>query len=176
MITVNGDLHPVEFMVTLAHELAHFDVYRHYGRSRSIKPHGAEWKQVFRQYIAGMIEDSLGNEGSREFRESGEAGIAKVVTGDYLGDAVRRALERCYFGRERIASTPCGELKRALSDGRSGDLIRVEDLLEGQVFEIRNGRRFVKGPKLRTRYRCKEFGTKRIYTVHGLAEVTEILQ
>ena len=41
-ITINNNLNPYRFLLTLVHEIAHFDAFLNYGRT--IKPHGKEWK------------------------------------------------------------------------------------------------------------------------------------
>lgn len=41
-ITVNANLNPYRFLITLIHEIAHFLAFKKYGRY--IKPHGKEWK------------------------------------------------------------------------------------------------------------------------------------
>ena len=43
-ITVNSNLNEYRFLITLIHEIAHFEAYKTYGRF--IKPHGVEWKQT----------------------------------------------------------------------------------------------------------------------------------
>ena len=47
-ITINSNLNKYRFLVTLIHEVAHFETYKEYGRT--IKPHGVEWKRTF-QYL-----------------------------------------------------------------------------------------------------------------------------
>ncbi|MCB0399551.1 MAG: SprT-like domain-containing protein, partial [Winogradskyella sp.] len=41
-ITVNANLNAYRFLITLVHEIAHFEAFTKYGRF--IKPHGKEWK------------------------------------------------------------------------------------------------------------------------------------
>ena len=48
-ITVNGTLEPQLFFFVLTHELAHLIAFEKYGRR--ISPHGAEWKQTFREML-----------------------------------------------------------------------------------------------------------------------------
>ncbi|MGD1981060.1 MAG: SprT-like domain-containing protein, partial [Flavobacteriaceae bacterium] len=45
-ITINHTLNPYRFLITLIHELAHYQVYKTNGFN--IKPHGEEWKNSFR--------------------------------------------------------------------------------------------------------------------------------
>ena len=46
-ITINNNLNPFQFLLTLIHEIAHHTTFEKYGR---IRPHGKEWKQQF-QYL-----------------------------------------------------------------------------------------------------------------------------
>lgn len=158
-ISINRGLSPIEFFVTLAHELAHHDIQgkgqkgkrQKWGKKNRILPHGVEWKEIFRRYIVDIIE----------------SGIVEVEVSD--------ALRKCYLERERIATSPCMEIKKHLEGDLEDKVLRVHDLEEGEEFILRNGRVFIRGSKLRTRYRCKELNTGKIYTVHGLAAVVKKL-
>ena len=44
-ITINSNLNSYRFLITLIHEIAHYEAYKQYGRF--IKPHGIEWKRSF---------------------------------------------------------------------------------------------------------------------------------
>lgn len=146
-ISINHNLHPVEFIITLAHEIAHYDVFRDY-RKRKM-PHGEEWKDRFRALL-------------REIVESGA-----------LTTEVNDAIMRCYFLREGIASSSCMQLKKVLEMGEEKRVLRVADLSEGEQFMLRNGKAFIKGERIRVRYRCTEVESGRIFTVHPLAEVVK---
>jgi len=147
-ISVNNNLHPIEFLITLAHELAHFDCYRRFSRRR--KPHGKEWKASFRSLLQEIIDSEV------------------------LSSDICDAIIRCYFLRERIASSPCALLKEELNDNNSERDDIVQDLEVGEVFELRNGRRFVKGERIRTRYKCKDLKNGKYYTIHPMAVITKI--
>jgi len=54
IITINGGLNKFEFLVTLIHEFAHLDVYEEFGRS--IRPHGEEWKDKYRELMIEYFE------------------------------------------------------------------------------------------------------------------------
>ena len=47
-ITINNNLNKYRFLITLVHEVAHFEAYKNYGRL--IKPHGLEWKRTFQHF------------------------------------------------------------------------------------------------------------------------------
>jgi len=52
-ITINSNLNSFKFLITLIHEIAHFEAYKHYGRF--IKPHGIEWKRSFQHLMLPFI-------------------------------------------------------------------------------------------------------------------------
>ena len=148
VITLNHDMHPVEFLITLAHEVAHFRIWKRFGRR--VRPHGEEWKNEFRGMLRQLIEARI------------------------LEPEVSRALVQCYFKRERIGSGGCEAMYRALGlAGENAQIARVADVPEGAEFTLRNGRTFIKGPKMRNRYRCSEKISGRIYSVHPMAEIRE---
>ena len=41
-ITINSNLNPYRFLITLIHEIAHYRVYKIF--EKKVKPHGKEWK------------------------------------------------------------------------------------------------------------------------------------
>lgn len=146
VITINHDLHPVQFTITFCHELAHYRARERYGPR--IRPHGPEWKHEFRLMLKELIESGL------------------------LAKEVAVAVHACYFKRESIASGSCEVLYRALGlAGGVEQVGHVSDVSEGEEFTLRNGRTFLRGPKVRTRFRCTDKRTGRIYSVHPLAEI-----
>jgi predicted SprT family Zn-dependent metalloprotease len=64
-ITINNDLSPQQFFMTLVHEIAHATTWNKY--RGSVKPHGVQWKSEFRNlmlpllkgYFPVSIEDAL---------------------------------------------------------------------------------------------------------------------
>ncbi|MFH0760823.1 MAG: hypothetical protein V2A67_04910 [Bacteroidota bacterium] len=150
MITLNRDMHPVEFMITLSHELAHYRAWKKYGRS--IRPHGEQWKHEFRWMLKELIESGV------------------------LKSEVSRAVYQCYFKRERIGSSAAEPILRVL--GKTGEYSgfkRVADVPEGTAFRLKNGKVLVKGKKLRSRFRCRDPKSGRDYSVSPMAEIAETL-
>ncbi len=147
-ISVNSDLHPVEFLITLAHEFAHAENHRLHGKR--VNPHGREWKSVFRNKLNELLGCS------------------------FIAETYKEAIIQCYFKRERIASSSCSEIRR-LIDSESGvePVVRLEDIPLGSIFRTGTGRLLKKGKKIRTRYKCRDIKTKRFYTVHPMAEIID---
>ncbi|TSA35121.1 MAG: hypothetical protein D4R64_10310 [Porphyromonadaceae bacterium] len=149
-ITVNHDLHPVEFLITLAHEIAHFRNWKKYGRR--VRPHGPAWRNEFRDLLVEVLKAGL------------------------LDRKIAAAIVQFYFKRKLIGSGSSEQLNRLL--GKTVEdigVLRVADLPEGTQFTLRNGKTFIKGRKLRKRYQCCDPVSSRIYSVHPMAEVKETI-
>lgn len=147
-ISVNHDLNPYAFLVTLVHEFAHLVTWNHHGGKA--KSHGKEWKSFFRQMMQPFFE----------------AGI--------FPEDIHAALDR-YLENPAAASCTDLELLRTLKKydpGHADGHITVEQLPEGALFILKGSRVFRKGPRLRKRYRCTELKTGRIYLFNPLAEVS----
>jgi hypothetical protein len=56
-ITINSNLNQYRFLITLVHEVAHFEAYQEYGRF--IKPHGKEWKRTFQHLMLPLINPNI---------------------------------------------------------------------------------------------------------------------
>jgi hypothetical protein len=148
-ISVNGNLNPYGFLITLLHELAHLLTFENHGRR--IQPHGKEWKLQFSNLLTWFMEK-------------------KVFPGD-----IESALQESI--RNPAAST-CGDLVllRALGryDKRREGVCLIEELPENSLFSISKGRIFKKGAKLRTRFKCQEVATGKWYLFSSVYEITVI--
>jgi hypothetical protein len=147
-ITLNHDLHPVEFLITLAHEIAHYRNWKKYGRR--VRPHGPEWRDAFRTMLVEVLK----------------AGIFEPE--------VAAAVVQLYFKRKLIGSGSSEQLNRLLGKtNEDSGVLHVADLPEGAKFRLRSGKTFIKGKRLRKRYQCRDTVSSRIYSVHPMAEVKE---
>lgn len=144
-ITVNNDLSSGEFLLTLVHELAHYRVFLDY--ERRVKPHGQEWKNTFRQLFAPHFS-------------------SEVYT-----EEQRRALAR-YF--QNVKSSSCYDANLLSSLRGEKDAITLESTPPNATFKLPNGMVLTKIKKMRTRYRCIEKSTGKIYSVHPLAEIVPL--
>lgn len=147
-ISVNRDLNPYAFLLTTAHEFAHLRTWRRY--RDSVKPHGREWQSAFRELMKPLLESGV------------------------FPPALRCELTN-YL--ERPAASTCSDLSlyRALmkfDQVKQGQVL--EDVMKGAIFHIRGGRRFVKGEKLRKRFKCMETSSGKTYLFHPLCEVTHV--
>lgn len=149
-ISVNGNLNPYAFLITLLHELAHLLTFEKWGNR--VASHGKEWKGVFGQLLAQFIEHNV-----------------------FPGD-IRQVLLQSL---QNPAASSCADedLLRTLKkydEKKPGAAQFVESLPEGSLFQTHDGRVFRKGEKLRKRYRCVEVKTKRVYLFSGVYEVESI--
>ena len=56
-ITVNYNLNKYAFLITLVHEIAHFDTWNTY--RQSVKPHGVEWKNAFKKLMSPFLREDV---------------------------------------------------------------------------------------------------------------------
>src|SRR6202046_5133263 len=56
-ISVNGNLNPYSFLITLIHELAHLVTFMEYGNQ--VQSHGREWKRVYRDMLKDFLSLSV---------------------------------------------------------------------------------------------------------------------
>lgn len=148
-ISVNSNLNPYNFLITLLHEIAHMMTFIKFG-SR-VTAHGREWQSNFR-----IVFSDFRNQGI--FPAELESKIAQHLN--------------------NVKATTCSdsELQRTLKayDVRQPDVKFVEEIpLNGQ-FKIKDGRTYRVIKKLRTRYYCLELETNRFFYVPALLEVKEI--
>lgn len=150
-ITVNGDMNPWAFLITLVHELAHYVVWIDtQDRKRRPQPHGTQWKQAFRELMQPFM-------------------VPHIIPPPVLFPLA------AYLKNPRASTSADQELARVLkSFDNKPERIHLEDLPAGAVFSLANGMVFRKGEKLRTRYTCTCQRTRRIYRVSSLAEVTPV--
>lgn len=144
-ITINHDLNPYTFLITFIHELAHLLVFEQY--KNKVVPHGKEWKNEYKKL---MVEFFKLNVFPQDLQKA-------------LGDSVQNAKASTFSELE---------LSRLLKnyDKPNGE-IHLETLPAETVFVIHNGKKFVKGKKLRKRYQCRNLQNNRIYLFHPLTPV-----
>jgi SprT protein len=148
-ISVNGNLNPYAFLITLLHELAHLLTFENCGNR--VSAHGKEWKALFGQLLAQFIEQNVF-----------PADIKTVLLQSLHNPAASSCAD------ENLLRT----LK--LYDENKGNAHFVESLPEGALFKTGDGRIFQKGQKMRKRFRCLEVATKRMYLFSPVYEVEVI--
>jgi len=138
LITVNSNLNPYQFLLTLLHEYAHYLTRKKHGTG--IKPHGKEWKEEFRQILHQLLKtDKLPYELSQAIIHYAINPRASVNSDGNL----RSVLER-YSGQQQIESATLDKLK------------------EGEKF-IFNGRIFERLEKRRKLIKCRDIKKDKYY-------------
>ena len=148
-ISVNGNLNKFSFLITLLHELAHlltFERHRH-----NVAAHGKEWKTIYSSLLATFIEHNI-----------------------FPADIKTALLQSLH----NPAASSCAEegLMRVLRnyDAPKEGVYLLEQLPENTLFSTKDGRCFVKGNRLRKRYRCKEVATGALYLFSPVYEVKPV--
>ncbi len=147
-ITVNEMPNPYRFLITTVHEIAHLVTYKDFGLG--IKPHGKEWKQTYRKIMLTFL------------------------TADIFPDELLKVLQ-LHFRNPKASSDTDSQLALALNKfDPKNEKNYIFELEKGVVFEIHNGRRFVRGEKRTKRYECRELEGKRLYLFNPNAQVIKI--
>lgn len=144
-ISVNATLNPYSFLITLLHEIAHMTTTVKHGLKAA--PHGAEWKAEFRL----ALQPFLGRE--------------------FFPQEVEEAL-KAYLNNPAASTCTDQKLYKALAcyDVPEEGRIHADAVPVGARFVL-GKRTFYKLENLRTRSRCREEVSGRIYFVQGIAPV-----
>ena len=145
-ISVNGNLNSFSFLITLLHELAHLLAFEKYGNR--VQAHGREWKQIYAQLLEQFLRH-------------------KIFPPDIEKELFRSL--------KNPAASSCAEtgLLRVLRkyDKNSNGHNLVEEVADGRLFRLKDGRVFRKEEKLRKRFKCTEVKTGKIYLFSPVYEV-----
>lgn len=148
-ITINHNLNPFAFLITLVHEMAHLTAWNKY--KNNVAPHGPEWKNEYKMLMREVVR--LG-----------------VFPSDVYDALVK------YMQNPAASSCSDDGLQRILRRYDTGPKTfeHLEELPENSLFALDNGMVMRKGPKLRKRFKCLEVNSKRYYMVSPLAEVKKM--
>jgi len=147
-ITVNEMPNPYRFLITTLHEIAHLVAYKNFGRT--IKPHGKEWKTTYKKIMLPFLTPNIFPEALLEILQS-------------------------HFRNPKASSDADFKLVMALNKfDPVNEKNYIFELERGEVFEIHNGRRFIRGKKRVKRYECREVDTGRMYLFSPHAQVIKI--
>ena len=157
-ISVNKNLNPFDFLITLVHEMAHHEVWRVHvipkqqlllqmRRHYHPKPHGPEWQHLFRELMLPLMNTS-------------------VFPPDVL------YMVEHYFRSLSVSRKFGQDLTRVLKkyDKPNGKEF-VENLPFDALFRLPDGRSFRRKEKLRKRFKCICMNNNRIYLFSPLAQV-----
>jgi len=148
-ISINSTLNKYAFLITLIHEIAHLVTFMQYGHR--VQAHGREWKD----WYALLLKDFL---------------VLKIFPVDIEHSLLQSI--------NNLPASSCADdnLMRVLKkyDGVVDGLVLVEQVEEGKLFDIGEGRVFKKGKKLRKRYQCIEMHTGKVYLFSPVYEVKAV--
>lgn len=144
-ITVNSNLNTYRFLITLIHEIAHFEAYKKY--SKTIKPHGKEWKHTFQRLMLPFLNPE----------------IFPMQLLPLLAN---------YFKNPKASSDTDIKLALALKQfDEPNDKSFIFEIPMGAIFKMYNGRRFKKIGKRTKRFECIEIPSGKLYLFNPNAEV-----
>jgi len=147
-VSVNGDLNPYEFLITLTHEIAHLAVWERYGRKT--RPHGTAWKTQYASMLGTLLEKKI-------FPEEIESIIRRQVA------------------NPKASNKSNTDLVRALHSHNPAQTgVFLEDLPAGALFSLPDGRKFRKEEKLRKWYRCVNQGNSKAYRISPVTRVIPV--
>lgn len=144
-ISVNGNLNKYAFLITLVHELAHLVTFIQY--AHRVQAHGKEWKTLYAVLLSEFLREGIF---PADIQQAIRESMHDLPASSCADEGLMRVLKRY---------------------DRNNGLVMVEELTEGQLFDIGEGRIFKKGKKLRKRYQCLEVKTGKMYLFSPIYEV-----
>lgn len=149
-ISINGNMNPYAFMITLLHEIAHLLTFEQFGNR--VSAHGKEWKKVY----SDLLKQFMGK--------------------NIFPPEIEFAL---YDSVKNPAASSCAEdglirVLRKFDKGNAGFKL-VEEIPQNSFFRLNDGRVFKMGEKQRKRFKCIEVSSGKVYLFSPVFEV-EILK
>lgn len=139
-ITVNGSLHPYQFLLTLTHEIAHLICYINHGRNAA--PHGKEWKKIFSEMLQELLRL---NALPQDVNVAIASYSANMRSSQCYDPALMQTLQKYSHPGKKV----------------------VSNLNPGDTFFTEKNQSFQVIKKLRTRYQCKCVRTGTLYLFPG---------
>ncbi len=145
-ISVNGNLNPYAFLVTLLHELAHLITFIRFGHR--VEAHGKEWKQQFSELLKHFV-------GASFFPRDIKIQLEQSLTNPAASSCADVNLMRVLRKYDPVKEGHC----------------LVEELSIGAKFAIKGNRIFECGERVRKRIKATEVSTGKIYLFSPVYEV-----
>lgn len=148
-ISVNGNLNSYAFLYTLIHEIAHLLVFDHYGHR--VASHGKEWKQQFSKLLKDFLAEDVF---PADIRNAIAVSLHNPAASSCAEDDLLRVFRKYDKGKR--------------------DMFFVEEIDQGELFSLKDGRIFRRGPKVRKRYKCVEVSSRKEYLFSPVYEVKKM--
>ena len=148
-ISVNGNLNQYAFLITLIHELAHLVTFMEHGNR--VQAHGREWKQVYKILLLQFLALAIF---PQDILASLQASLNNLPASSCADEGLMRVLRRY--------------------DKKEAGMLLVEELADGALFSLDDGKVFKKGKRLRKRFQCVEVQTGKLYLFSPVYEVKKI--
>ncbi|NDC40519.1 MAG: hypothetical protein EBZ77_03065 [Chitinophagia bacterium] len=145
-ISVNINLNPYNFLITLLHELAHMHTYNLY--KHTVSPHGDEWKQEFRKILVPFIKEKI-------FPADVTAALMAYLKNPAASTCTDAGLYRALYRYDQKKEGHC----------------LVEEVPMHRKFATDDGNVYVKLEKVRTRHKAMHVQTKRMFLFSGISDV-----
>jgi hypothetical protein len=146
LITVNKDLNPYTFLITLLHEIAHLQAYVNH---KSLG-HRGDWKNCFAALLKQFISLNIF---PNDVQSALEKHIQNIKSSDFLDISLTKTLQE-YDKKPFLFQ----------------ETITLEDIPEKSVFLFGN-KKMEKQSLIRKYYLCKELKTNKLYRCHPLMKV-----
>jgi hypothetical protein len=145
-ISINGNLNPFAFVITLLHEIAHLLTFEQFGNK--VSAHGKEWKNVYSDLLKQFMGKNIfPPEIEIELRDS----MKNPAASSCAEDGLIRVLRKFDTGKTRFQL--------------------VEEIPIHSLFRLNDGRVFKMGEKQRKRFKCVELSSGKTYLFSPVYEV-----
>ena len=141
-ISVNDNLNPYSFLITLTHEIAHMMVFNEYGHK--VKPHGYEWKITFQKLMLNFIP--------------------------LFPKDIQRELSR-HIKNPKASTTSDPSLITVLENYNTTTILRICNIKDGTKFYTDNGKEYVRLHKVTTRIKCKNLKNNKLYLFNPICSI-----
>ena len=143
-ITINKTSNKYRFLLTLIHELAHFFVFKN---NRLARPHGLLWKQKFQSLLNPIL--------NKEY-------FPINLLSELIDHMKNPKSSFCY---------DINLSKKLDLYDNTNDIVYLDQLNDGEIFNYRNLGKFKKINKRRKRYLCLRIDNDKKYLFLGSAKV-----
>lgn len=144
-ISINHNLNAYAFLVTFLHEVAHLITFVQLGHDA--EPHGLHWQQNFKHLLIPMLRANI------------------------FPNTIAKAIEQSMHGMAASSCTDANLFKALHAYNTTGHLL-LEDIEQDVRFRIKGQDIiFIKGERLRKKFRCTRIDNNMHYRIGPFAEV-----